>query len=160
MLKSSLYMQRSLVQDNGHSLVPVLRKSGTPSKRTVYKEFGTISRKRCWWNSSKADVRFSVLRLLCPEVTSEAKVMENCRYTTQPSRKQLRLCRIIVSVSRLNLYGAVHGNVWRVWIPFTINQSDLMWWWENQLCSVRSGQKANQNFLLQQYEERIERLSQ
>ena len=36
----------------------VLRKSGTQLKTTVYKESGTISRKRCWWKSPKADVRF------------------------------------------------------------------------------------------------------
>ena len=45
-LESYLCMQGSLVQDNGHSLVPVLRKSGTPSKRTVHKESGTILRRR------------------------------------------------------------------------------------------------------------------
>ena len=33
----------------------------------------------------------SVLRLHCPEVNSKAKVMENCRYTTQPIWKRLRL---------------------------------------------------------------------
>ena len=46
---------------------------GTPSKRTVHKESGTISRKRCLWNSLRADVRFSMLRLHCPEFNSEAK---------------------------------------------------------------------------------------
>ena len=86
-LESYLCMQGSLVQDTGHSLVPVLRKSGTPSKKTVHKESGTISRKRCWWNSPKADVRFSVLRLHCSEVNSEAKDMENCRFTLLPLRK-------------------------------------------------------------------------
>ena len=47
MLMSSLETQRNLAQDNGHSLVPVLITSGTPSKRTVHKESGTISRRRC-----------------------------------------------------------------------------------------------------------------
>ena len=41
-LDSYLCMQGGLVQDNGHSLAPVLRKSGTPSKRTVHKESGTV----------------------------------------------------------------------------------------------------------------------
>ena len=66
-------------------------KSGTPSERTVHKESGTILRRRCWWNSPKADVRFSVLRFHCPEVNSEAKDMENCRFTLVPLKKQLRL---------------------------------------------------------------------
>ena len=60
-------------------------------KRTVHKEFGTISRKRCCWNLPKAHVQFSVLRLHCPEVNSEAKDMENCRFTLLPLRKQLKL---------------------------------------------------------------------
>ena len=45
----------------------------------------------CCWNSPKADVQFSVLRLHCPEVDSKAKDTENCRSTLQPSRKRLRL---------------------------------------------------------------------
>ena len=43
-------------------------KSGTLSKKAVYKESGTISPKECCWNSMRADVQFSVLRLHCPEV--------------------------------------------------------------------------------------------
>ena len=42
-------------------------------------------------NLPKADVRFSVLRLHCPEVNSEAKDMENCRFIFMPLRIQLRL---------------------------------------------------------------------
>ena len=90
-LESYLCMQGGLVQDNGHSLVPVLRKSGPPSKRTVHKESGTILRKRCWWNSPKADVRFSVQRLHCPGVNSGAKDMENFRFILLQLKKQLRL---------------------------------------------------------------------
>ena len=37
-LDSYLCMQEDLVKDNGHSLVLVLKRSGTLSKRTVYKE--------------------------------------------------------------------------------------------------------------------------
>ena len=91
MLKSSLYMQRSLVLDNGHALVPVP--------------------KRCCWNLPKAHVQFSVLRLHCPEVNSgdgEAKDMENCRFTIVPTRQRLRLFfEKIVSANQLSLYGAV-----------------------------------------------------
>ena len=35
-------------------------------KRIARKEFGTISRKRCWWNSQRVDAQFSVQRLHCP----------------------------------------------------------------------------------------------
>ena len=63
----------------------------TPSKRTVHKESGTRSRRRCWWNSPKAHVQFSVLQPHCPELNSEAKNMENCQFTLLPLRQQLKL---------------------------------------------------------------------
>ena len=87
----SFLCKEGLVQDNGHSLVPVLKRSGILRKRIVHKELGIISRRRCCWNSQKADVRFSVLRLHCPEVNSKAKDMEHCRFTMHPTRKRLRL---------------------------------------------------------------------
>ena len=46
---------------------------------------------RCCCNLPKAHVQFSVLRLHCPEVNSEEKDMENCRYTVVPIRQRLRL---------------------------------------------------------------------
>ena len=52
---------------------------------------GTISRKRCCWNLPKAHVQFSVRRLHCPEVNSEAKDMENCRFIIVPTKQRLRL---------------------------------------------------------------------
>ena len=42
------------------------------------------------WNSRKVDVQFSVQRPHCPGVNSKAKDTESCRYTMQPTRKQLR----------------------------------------------------------------------
>ena len=75
----------------GHLLDQVLKRSGNLWKRIHHKEFGIISRRRCCWNSPKADVRFSVLRLHCPEVNSKAKDTDNCRFTLQPSRKRFRL---------------------------------------------------------------------
>ena len=90
MLDSYLCMQEDLEKDNGHSLVLVLKRSDTQSKKTVHKEFGTKLQKGCCWNSPKAHVRFSVLRLHCPEVNSEAKDMENCRFTIVPTRQRLR----------------------------------------------------------------------
>ena len=107
MPNSYLYTRGDLKKDNGHSLVLVLKRSGTVSVKTVHKEYGTILLKGCWLNSQRADVQFSVLRLHCPEVNSKAKDMENCRYILQPTRKRLRLFRIIVSANQLSLYGAV-----------------------------------------------------
>ena len=82
MPKSFFRMQRDLEKDNGHSLVLVLKRSGTLSKKTIRKEYGTIWPKGCDWNSQKVD---------CPEVDSKAKDMVDCRFTMQPPRKRLRL---------------------------------------------------------------------
>ena len=55
----------------------------------------------------KRTPQFSVLQVHCQEVDSEAKAMENCRYTIQPMWKRLRLFRIIISANQLSHYGAV-----------------------------------------------------
>ena len=86
MPKSSPYLQRNLVLDNGHLLVQVLKRSGILWKRIAQTEFGIISRTRCCWNSQRADVRFSVQQLHCPGVSSKAKDTENCQFTTVPIR--------------------------------------------------------------------------
>ena len=51
MPNSFLCMQRDLEKDNGHSLVLVLKRSGTVSVKTVHKEYVTIWLKGCCWNS-------------------------------------------------------------------------------------------------------------
>ena len=47
--------------------------------------------RRCWWNSPRADVQFSVQRLHCPGVSSKAKDTENCRFILLQTKKQVRL---------------------------------------------------------------------
>ena len=46
-LDSYLRMQEVLEKNNGHSLVLVLKKSGTPSKKTVHNEFSAKLQKGC-----------------------------------------------------------------------------------------------------------------
>ena len=104
---SFLFLQEDLEKDNGHSLVLVLRKSGTLSVKTVHKENGTIWRKGCCWNSQKADVQFSVLQVHCPEVDSKANDMVNCRFTIVPTRQRLRLFFALLFLQISCLYGAV-----------------------------------------------------
>ena len=41
-------------------------------------------------DSAKADIQSSVLRVHCPEVTSKAKAVENCRSTIVPIWKRLK----------------------------------------------------------------------
>ena len=84
-------LRRSLVLDSGHLLVQVLKRSGILWERIAHKEFGIMSRTRCCWNSQKAGVLFSVQQLHCPGVSSRAKDMENCQYTSLQIIQQLKL---------------------------------------------------------------------
>ena len=107
MLNSYLCMQEDLEKDNGHSLVLLLRKSGTLSVKMVHKENGTIWRKGCYWNSQKADVQFSVLQLQCPEVNFKSKGHGklSIHYAADLETVAVEtLFRIIVSANQLSLY--------------------------------------------------------
>ena len=71
MPESSPYLQRGLVLDNGHLLVQVPKRNGILWKRIAHKEFGITSRKRCCWNSQKADVQ--IFRATTPLSRGELK---------------------------------------------------------------------------------------
>ena len=88
MPESSKYLKRNSVLDNGHLLVQVLKRSGFLPK-TVHMEPGIILRKKCFWNSQKADILLSVQRLHCSEVFPKAKDVESCRYTSLQMNTQL-----------------------------------------------------------------------
>ena len=170
MLDSYLCMQEDLEKDNGHSLVLVLRKNGTQSKKTVRKESGTKLQKRCCWNSLRADVQFSVLRLHSPEVIfkSKGRGKLSIHYCTHPETIET-IFRIIVSANQLSLYGAVaeiceefeslHERTVR---PVVMGQSSssLVLSAIKTKVSLDSDDPAYNKFLLQQYGERIEKLSQ
>ena len=72
MPESSKYLREDLVLDNGHLLDQVLKRIGV-LQRIVHKELGIILRKKCSWNSQKADILPSVQQLHCPGVSSRAK---------------------------------------------------------------------------------------
>ena len=95
-------------KDNGHLVVLVLRKSGTVSVKTVHKEYGTKLQNGCCWNLLRADVQFSVLRLLCPEgqlrSKGHGKLSIHCAADLETVET---LFRISVSANQLSLYGAV-----------------------------------------------------
>ena len=86
---SSKYLRENLVLDNGHLLDQVLKRNGI-LQRMAHKELGLILRKKCSWNSQKADILPSVQRLHFPGVSSRAKDMENCRYTSLQMNTQLK----------------------------------------------------------------------
>ena len=107
MLVSSKYLLENLVLDNGHLLDQVLKRSGI-LPRIVHKELGMTSRKKCFWNSQKADILLSLQRFHCPEVFSKAKDVASCRYTSPADEFTIdTIFRIILSVNQLRIYGAV-----------------------------------------------------
>ena len=103
-----------------------------------------------------------MLRLHCPEVNSKAKDTENCRFTcSRPGNDSI--FRIIVSANQLSLDGAVaeiceeyeslHERTER---PVVMGQSIVLSAIKTEVL-LESDDAANQNFLLHQYEERIEK---
>ena len=131
------------------------------------KEFGIISRKRCCWNSLKVAVQFSVQQLHRPGVSSQAKDTENCRYIVLQIKKQLRFFRIIVFANQLSLHGAVaeiceeceslHDRSWR---PDTVMGQSIVLSVIKTEVPFDCDDPENQDLLLRQYGERIEKLSQ
>ena len=77
-------------------------------QRIVHKELQIILRKKCWWNSQKADVLLSVQRLHCPEEFSKSKghgklsIHFTADFPTIES-----VVRIIISGNQLSIHGAV-----------------------------------------------------
>ena len=137
-------------------------------KRKFHKESGIISRKRCCWNLPKADVRFSVQRLHCPEVNSEAKDMEKLSIHFAADQTTIEtIFRTIVCANQLSLFRAVanmceeHGS-----LHDRSRQPDVLMGRSIVLSEIKTevllenDDPAYQYFVLQQYGERIERLSQ
>ena len=151
MLESYLCMQEDLVKDNGHSLVLVLRKSGTLSKKTVHKGSGTKLQKGCCWNSLRADKGHGKLSIHFAAVQETIETF----------------FRIIVSANQLSLYGAVaeicEGNET---LHDRSGRPDVEMGQSIVLSAIKtevpldSDDPAYKTFLLQQYEERSEKLSQ
>ena len=120
---------------------------------------------RCCWNSQKADVLFSVQQLHCPGVSSKAKDTENCPYILLRIKKQLKpffaYVLPISSVFTVQLQTCVNNLK-----PIKIDRGNLMYWWGNQLFSVKSRQKflwrmtSHHTRIWQRYEERIKLFSQ
>ena len=85
----------------------VLKRSGI-LQRKAHKGLGIILRKKCCWNSQKADILLFAQRLHCPGVYSRAKDIENCQYTSLQTIPSIEtIFPIIISVNQLSVYGAV-----------------------------------------------------
>ena len=100
--------------------------------KIVHKENGTIWRKGWCWNLHKVDIQISVLQVHWPDLDSKAKIMENCRYTTVPIWKRLK---IIFSYSFL-LISSIFSEQSQKCVKntklFTMEQ-DIPLWGENQV---------------------------
>ena len=168
MLRSSPYLQRSLVQDNGHLFVQVQRKSGILWKRIAHKEF---------WDHIAEKMLVEFAESGCPIF----------RATTPFSRRKLKskghgklsihfaadqetietIFRIIVSANQLSLCGAVANMCEECEsLHDRSGQPDIVMGQSIVLSEIKTevplenNDPAYQNFLLQRYEERIDMLSQ
>ena len=168
MPESSPYLQRDLVLDNGHLLVQVLKRSGILWKRIVHKEFGIISRTKRCWNSQKAGVQFSVQQLHCPGVISKTKGHGKLSIHFAADHQTIEtVFRIIVFANQLSLYGAV-ANMCEEFESHQdrSGQPDVFMGQSIVLSEIKAEVPlendipSHHNLLLQQYEERIELLSQ
>ena len=154
-----------MVLDNGHLLDQVLKRSGI-LQRIVHKELGIILRKKCYWNSQKADILLSVQRLHCPGINSRAKDMENCRFTSLQMNTMGTIFRIILSVNQFSVYRAVAA----ICEEFENHQDgsgepEILMGQSIVLCEIKTEvplpneNSLNHQILWQQYIERIESLS-
>ena len=116
MFNSFLYLQKDSEQDNGHSSVLVQRKSGILSVKMVHKVNGTKWRKRWWWHSQQVDIQSFEPQAHCPEVSSRAKVVENCRSTIVPTRTRSQLFSHNYFCKSAQSLRSSRRNVWRMWI--------------------------------------------
>ena len=108
MLDSYLCMQEDLEKDNGHSLVLILKRSGTLSKKTVHKEFGTQLQHGCCWNSLRTDVQFfrATTPLSRKQLKSKGHGKLSIHFATVQETIET-IFRIFVSANQLSLYGTV-----------------------------------------------------
>ena len=82
-----------------------------------------------------ADSGCPIFRVTTPlsRCNLKSKGHGNCRFTLLQTKKQLRLFSSIFTEQSQKRVKNVN--------PFTIDQGNLIWWWDNQLFSVKSRQK-------------------
>ena len=132
------------------------------------RNFGTISRKRCYGNSQKADILFSVQQLHCPggNLKSKGHGQLSIHFTADYPTFET-VFRIIVSANQLSLYGAV-ANMCEEFENHQdrSGQPEILMGQSIVLSEIKADVPldndipSHQNLLLQRYEERIKLLSQ
>ena len=107
MPESSKYLREDLVLDNGHLLDQVLKRSGI-LQRIVHKEPGIILRKKCFWNSQKADnLPFRATTPLSRGILKSKGRGKLSIHFAADNPTIDTIFRIIISVNQLSIYGAV-----------------------------------------------------
>ena len=170
MPNSFLCMQGDLEKDNGHLLVLVLKRSGTVSVKTVHKEV---------WDTMAERMLLEFAESGCP-IFCAASPLSRGQLKSKGHGKLSIHCaadletvdiifRIIVSANQLSLHGAVaeiceeyetlHERTER---PVVMGQSSssLVLSVIKTEVPLNCDDQVNQDLLLQQYGERIEKLSQ
>ena len=166
---SFLYLQEDSEQENGHFLGFVQRKNGTLLVKTVHKEDGTKLQRKWCWNLQKADTQSSEPRVHCPDECLKAKVVEklSIHYCTEFGTIETVL-RTIISVNQLSLYGEV-AETCEEYESCPDRTERPVVRWQSSPSFVPSVIKTNilstddlaqEEDLLQRYQERIEKLSQ
>ena len=161
MPESSKYLREDLVLDNGHLLDQVLKRSGI-LQRIVHKGLGIISRKKCCWNSKKADILLSVRGFLKCKGHGKLSI-----HFAADELKIETIFRIIISVNQLSIYGAVaaiceefenHQDGSRE--PEILMGHSIVVGEIKAEVPLQNENSMNHQILWQQYIERIESLSQ
>ena len=167
MPKSSLYTQRVLEKDNGHSLVQIPKRSGILWK----------SSPQGIWDHIAQKMLLEFAESTCPTFRATTPLYKGQLRSKGHGKLSIHYCadqatietifRIIVSANQLNLYGAVaeiceeyeslHDRSGR---PDKVMGQSIVLSEIKTEVPLENDDPAYQNFVLQQYEERIERLSQ
>ena len=107
--------------------------------RIVHKELGIILRTKCCWNSQEADILFSVQRLHCLE---NPKSRGHGKLSIHYCAEQIT---IETFASLIPPISSVFTEQFRTYVrnlkAITIDRVNLMYWWDNQLFSVKLKQK-------------------
>ena len=168
MLKSSPYLQGSLVLDNGHLLVRVPKRNGILWKIIALKEFGNhIAEKML---VELAESGCPIFRATTPLSRGKLKSKGHGKLSFHFAADQETIetiFRIIVFANQLSLYGAV-ANICEEdeSIHDRSGQPDVLMGQSIVLNEIKAEVPlendipSHQNLLLQRYEERIEMLSQ
>ena len=164
MLDSYLCAQEDLEKDNCHSLVLVLKRSGTLSKKTVRKEFGIIAERMLEFAESGCPIFRATSPLSSGQLESKGHGKLSIHFAVNQETVET-IFRIIVSANQLSLYGAVakiceeyeslHERTVR---PVVMGQWIVLSAIKTKV-PLDSDDPVNQDLLLQQEEERIEKLS-